>query len=127
MVPALGVFWLGVLAVSAVMKGRETDGWDRLVYDLFILVSAAGAVSSLLLTVSLWAFRKGAQGPLEKAALGSAWACNAAFYLFVALLFPVNRDWLLIPAVLWAASAALALILLLALCVKKGAFYGKRE
>lgn len=125
--PALGVFWLGVLAVSAVMKGREGDGWDRLVYDLFILVGTAGAVSSLLVTLSLRAFRKGAQGPLKKAALGAAWGCNAAFYLFVALLFPVNRDWLLIPAVLWALSAALALISLLVLCFKKGAFHGKRE
>ncbi len=126
-VPALGFFWLGVLAVSAVMKGRESDGWDRLVYNPFILVGATGAVSSLLLTLSLLVFRKGAQGPLRKVALGAAWVCNLAFYLFVALIFPVDRDWLLIPAVLWAASAALVLILLLILCFKKGVFHGKRE
>lgn len=124
---ALGIFWLGMLAVSAVMKGQEGDGWDRLVYNLFILVGAAGAASSLLMFACLLAARGSGPRGLKKAALGGAWACNAAFYLFVALLFPVDRDWLLILAVLWAASAALALILLLVLCVKKGAFYGKRE
>lgn len=125
--PVLGVFWLGVLAASVVMKGQESDGWDRLVYNLFILMGAAGAASSLLMFACLLAARGNGPKGLKKAALGAAWACNAAFYLFAALLFPLNRDWLLILAVLWAASAALALILLLILCVKKGAFYGKRE
>lgn len=125
--PVLGVFWLGVLAASVVMKGQEGDGWDRLVYNLFILVGAARAASSLLMFACLLAARGNGPRGLKKAALGAAWVCNLTFYLFVALLFPVDRDWLLILAVLWAASAALTLILLLILCVKKGAFYGKRE
>lgn len=54
---ALGVFWLGVAAASAasaVMKGQEGDGWDALVYNVFILVGAAGAVSSLLMFSVCW-------------------------------------------------------------------------
>lgn len=103
--PALGVLWLGVAAAGAVMRARTADAWDAMVYNVFILLGALGAASALLLFLSLLAVRKG--GP--RAALWAAGAANALFYLFAALLFPVNRDWLAVVLALWLISALAAL------------------
>lgn len=116
---ALGVFWLGVAAAGAVMKGQGGDGWDALVYNVFILIGSAGAVSSLLMFFCLLAAGRDGQRGLKKAALGAAEACNLAFYMFVALLFPVNRDWVSVFFALWLVCAILSLGLLTALAVKK--------
>lgn len=113
----VAVFWFVVLLMSVVGKltyhAPDAEPLDfalsQGVYNVFILIAAMGLLSSVLLSLSLCTFKS----TLKIFTLGVSVLTNILFYLFIVLLFVVNKNPIFIALFLWIFCAVACIVLLI--------------
>ena len=124
------ILWIVVLLVSVVGKitfnAPEMEpiefALSKEVYNVFIIIAAAGVLNSALMLFSLYSASTASitkSKVLAKLAIVFSAVTNILFYLSVVLIFNINTDAVIIAPIVCAVFAACCCIILIVLRTKK--------
>ena len=131
-VAALHVFlWVAFLIISIVesvtfITPENTEPLSLFlttaIYNTFIIFSTVGIINALILFFSMKVFLKNRgekQGLESRTAFFCSVFATMFFYLFVVLIFAINKDFLLIFPLLWLVCELCCIVLLIVMFFKR--------
>lgn len=124
------IIWISFFIISSVAKYNYSDpslepmdeALNKMVYNVFIYSSIYGIINSVLTSVclfSIFSFNGLENRIFGKIFLSTLGVVNLSFYGVMILLFPVNKDWLIIFPIIWVICAIACVAMLLTLGVMK--------
>lgn len=126
------VLWLTMLIISVIAQilyaVPDEEPLDftlsKGVYNVFLLISFLGFISSFMLLLSLSAFYKRRnsdqkkQRTLKNITLAATIMDNLLFYLSIGLIFLVNSDAIIFAPFIWCLCSIICAVLLIVLKIK---------